>query len=212
MSTLELIWDAQKSFKLWSWTNGASHYVAHLIRRLDGRSNVCTVRLGERGSPLAPRNNRDENAPVAVIKTAFSEKEADVLEREAECYARMAALQGVVVPRCLGHYRNKAKGTEMSCLVLDYCVGVPGEQMVDPHRKIMAAAYALHAEGFMHGDLLDGRHFLKSGRKMLIVDFAAAVPHSCIHGRHIQGPDGRWRIGACPELSALEGIYGVYRL
>ncbi|KAJ6494009.1 hypothetical protein C8R47DRAFT_1213689 [Mycena vitilis] len=211
MSTLELIWDAHKSYKLWSWTNGTAHHVAHFIRRLDGRPDVCTVRIGERGSPLAPRSNRDENAAVAVIKIAFTADEADALEREAGCYSKLVALQGIAVPRCLGYYRNKAQGKEMSCLVLDYCVGVPGEQMVDPHRKIMTAAYALHCQGVMHGDLLDGRHFLKSGRKMLIVDFAAAVPHHCIHGSHIQGPDGRWTMGSCPELSALERIHGVYR-
>ncbi|KAJ6551712.1 hypothetical protein B0H19DRAFT_177009 [Mycena capillaripes] len=211
MSTLELIWDTHKSYKLWSWTNGSAHYVAHFIRRLGGRNNLCTVRIGERGSVRAPTSNVDQNADVGVIKLAFSAEASDALEREARCYAQMAGIQGVAVPRCLGHFRSKVKGVEMSCLVLDYCVGVPGEQMHDSNGKILSAAYALHAQEVMHGDLLDGRHFVKSERRMLIVDFAAAVPHKCVHGKHIYGPDGRRLIGVCPELSALERIYGAPR-
>jgi hypothetical protein len=52
---------------------------------------------------------------------------------------------------------------------------------------------------------------VKSDRKMVIVDFAAAVPHKCIHGRQTRGPDGRRVIEVCPELSALERIYGTHR-
>ncbi|KAJ7025609.1 hypothetical protein C8F04DRAFT_1046440 [Mycena alexandri] len=216
MSTLELIFDAHKSYKLWSWTNGSVHYVAHYIRRLhpnntpSGRENIWTVRIGERGSERAPRSNRDEDADVGVVKLAFTREAAKALEREAHCYAQLQDVQGIAVPRCLGHFHSKTKGVEMSCLVLDYCVGAPGEQMYEPHRKIMAAAYALHERNVMHGDLLDGRHFVKSGRRMLIVDFAAAVPHQCPHNREIRGPDGRRCIGVCPELSALARIYGVY--
>jgi hypothetical protein len=132
MSTLELIWDAQKRYKLWSWTNGSVHYVAHFIRRLEGRDNVCTVRIGERGTPREPRGNRDESAAVGIVKLAFTPAESDALEREAQCYARMQKLQGVAVPRCWGHFRGKVAGAEMSCLVIDYCAGVPGEHMHDP--------------------------------------------------------------------------------
>ncbi|KAF8218192.1 hypothetical protein K438DRAFT_1796482 [Mycena galopus ATCC 62051] len=210
MSTLELIYaEKGKRYKLWSWTNGSVHYVAHFIRRLQGRENVCTVRIGERDN--APRSNRDEDAAVGIVKLAFTPEASDALEREARCYVQMQALQGVAVPRCLGHFRSKVAGAEMSCLVLDYCAGVPGEQMQDPHRKIMAAAYALHNQNIMHGDLLDGRHFVKSERRMFVVDFAAAVPHKCVHGRLIYGPDGHRTIGVCPELEALERIHGAYR-
>ncbi|KAJ7167578.1 hypothetical protein C8R46DRAFT_1093466 [Mycena filopes] len=214
MSTLELVWDAHTTYKLWSWTNGSVHYVAHFIRQLNpnrtgARENICTVRIGERGSKRAPRSNRDEDADVAVIKLAFTREAAAALEREAHCYAQLQDVQGIAVPRCLGHFHSKTKGIEISCLVLEYCVGDPG-QMAEPHRKIMAAAYALHARGVMHGDLLDGRHFVKSGRQMLIVDFAAAVPHQCPHNQEMRGPDGRRCMGVCPELSALARNYGMY--
>jgi hypothetical protein len=132
MSTLELVWDAHKTYKLWSWTNGSVHYIAHFIRRLDGKPNICTVRIGERGSPSAPRSNVDQNAAVGVVKLAFTREASETLEREAQCYAQMQSIQGVAVPRCLGHFRSKVAGLEMSCLVLDYCVGAPGERMLDP--------------------------------------------------------------------------------
>ncbi|KAJ7078507.1 hypothetical protein C8R44DRAFT_96873 [Mycena epipterygia] len=211
MSTLELIWDAHTSYKLWSWTNGTVHYVARFIRRLDGKSNICTVRIGERGSHSAPTSNTDDNAAVAVVKMAFTPEGSDALAREAQFYTQLHDIQGSAVPRCLGHFRSKVSGSEMSCLVLDYCTGVPGEPMHDPYLKIMSAAYAMHASGVMHGDLLHGRHFVKSGRRMMIVDFSAAVPHHCAHGREVRGPDGRRQIGSCPELSALERVYGIHR-
>ncbi|KAK7052453.1 hypothetical protein R3P38DRAFT_3344302 [Favolaschia claudopus] len=210
MSTLELIWNSEKRYKMWSWKNGNVHYVAHFIRRIDKRDNVCTVRIGERGGPKVPKSNRDEDAAVGVVKLAFTPDASDALEREAQCYTQMESLQGVAVPRCLGHFRSKVAGAEMSCLVLDYCVGYPGDPMLDVRRRIMTAAYALHAQNVLHGDLLDGRHFVKSGRDVAIVDFAAAVPHKCVHGRRIHGPDGRTVIGSCPELAALERIYGVH--
>lgn len=132
MSTLELIWDAQTSYKLWSWTNGSVHYVARFIRRLDGRNNICTVRIAS-GEQRAPRSNTDEDAAVAVVKLAWTREGADALEREAQFYrVQMEGVQGRAVPRCLGHFRSKVAGAEMSCLVLDYCAGVPGEQMHDP--------------------------------------------------------------------------------
>ncbi|KAJ7148726.1 hypothetical protein C8R43DRAFT_1008550 [Mycena crocata] len=211
MSTLEFIWEGRGTYKLWSWTNGNVHYVAHFIRRLDGKNNICTVRIGERGSPTAPRSNRDENADLGVIKMAFTPDASDALDREAQFYAQMQNVQGSAVPRCLGHFHSKSGGSQMSCLILDYCRGVPGEQMQDPYRKIMSAAYAVHASGVMHGDLLDGRHFVKGGRRMMIVDFAAAVPHRCDHGRQVRGPDGHRQTLSCPELSALERIYGIHQ-
>ncbi|KAJ7471181.1 hypothetical protein B0H11DRAFT_1373956 [Mycena galericulata] len=207
MSTLELIWDAQTRYKLWSWTNGSVHYVARLIRRLDKHNSICTVRISERGVPVAPGMEGD----VAVVKLAWTPEGADALEREAQFYAQLGALQGRAVPHCLGHFHSKVAGAQMACLVLDYCAGAPGEQMHDPYRKMMSAAYAIHEAGVMHGDLLDGHHFVKSDRRMMVVDFTAAVPHQCIHGMHVHGPDGRQQIGVCPELAALERMYGVYR-
>ncbi|KAJ6536020.1 hypothetical protein DFH09DRAFT_1091570 [Mycena vulgaris] len=213
MSTLELIWDApHKSYKLWSWTSGAPvHYIARVIRRLDRHPNLCTVRIGERGAPNAPASNTDQNADVAIVKLAFAPEGADALAREAQFYAQLQGLQGGAVPVCRGHFRGKVGGAEVACLVLDYCAGAPGESLRDPYRRIMAAAYAVHAAGVMHGDLMDGRHFVRSGRRMAIVDFAAAVVHQCTHGMQVRGPDGRRQVGVCPELAALERVYGVQR-
>ncbi|KAJ6629302.1 hypothetical protein B0H10DRAFT_1776582 [Mycena sp. CBHHK59/15] len=209
MSTLELIWDAQTTYNFWSWTNGKAHYTARFIRRLSGKNNICTVRIGARGS--APRSNMDESADVAIVKMAFTPKTVEALAREAQFYEKLRDLQGAIIPRCLGHFRSKVAGTDMACLVLDYCVGMPGEKMRDLNRKAMCAAYALHSSGVMHGDLLDGRHYVTSGRDMMIVDFTAAVHHQCIHGIPVHGPDGRPHLGVCPELKALENMYGVHR-
>ncbi|KAJ7083611.1 hypothetical protein B0H15DRAFT_784633 [Mycena belliarum] len=214
MSTLELIWDAQTSYKLWSWTAGTAHHVAHVIRRLPHHPHLCTVRIGERGA-AAPRSNTDVRAGLALVKLAHTAQGADALAREAAWYAR---LQGddegaavLAVPRCLGLFRSKRAGAEVACLVLEYCTGEPGDPMRDPHREIMAAAYAVHAAGVLHGDLLDGRHFVRRGRQMALVDFAAAVPHRCTHGARVRGPDGRVQVGVCKELAALERVYGVHR-
>ncbi|KAJ7198869.1 hypothetical protein GGX14DRAFT_469200 [Mycena pura] len=211
MSTLELIWDAHTRYKLWSWTNGSTHYVAHVIRRLNGRPHIFTVRIGARGTATVPTSNTDECASVAVVKMASTPEAAEALAREAQVYAQLAGVQGIAVPRCFGHFHGRVGGKEVVCLVLEYCAGFPGEQMQDPHRQIMFSAYALHAQGIMHGDLLSGRHFVKSGRAMMILDFAAAVPHHCLHGKRVLGPDGRPGRGVCPELAALEQSYGVYR-
>ncbi|KAJ7723281.1 hypothetical protein DFH07DRAFT_897660 [Mycena maculata] len=213
MSTLDLIWDAQTRYKLWSWTNGGVHYVARVIRRLHAHPHICTARLGDGTHVPIPRSNTDEGAEVAVVKTAGSPEGAVALEREAQFYAQLeaAGVQGRAAPRCIGHFRGREGGSETACLVLEYCAGTPGEEMHDVGRKIMAAAYALHGAGVMHGDLLDGHHFVKRGRRMVIVDFSAAVQHECVHGREVRGSDGRRQIGVCPELGALERLYGVYR-
>ncbi|KAJ7621045.1 hypothetical protein FB45DRAFT_928201 [Roridomyces roridus] len=209
MSTLELIWDAHTTYKLWSWTNGNVHYGARLIRRLDGRDNICTVRIS---AGALPRSNTDTDADVAVIKMAWTPDGTEALEREAQFYdAHMGQLQGRVVPRCLGHFRGKVAGKQMSCLVLEYCPPVPEKHIHDPHQKIMSAMYEIHDSGVMHGEALDGRHFIKNGRKMMIVDFSSAVAHQCVHGREVRGHDGRRHVGVCSELKALERIYGVYR-
>ncbi|KAJ7694817.1 hypothetical protein B0H17DRAFT_1009037 [Mycena rosella] len=213
MSTLELIWDAQRSYKLWSWTSGSAphHYVAHFIRRLDNKPHLCTVRIGERGAPTAPAGNMDERAGIAVAKLAFSAEGAAALAREAGFYAQMQHIQGSAVPRCLGLFRSKVAGAEVACLVLDYCTSTPGERGHDPRRQMMSAAYAVHGAGVMHGDLLDGRSFVPSGRRVMVVDFAAAVPHQCMHGMQVRGPDGRRQVGVCSELAALERVYGAHR-
>ncbi|KAJ7242924.1 hypothetical protein C8J57DRAFT_1557015 [Mycena rebaudengoi] len=201
MSTLELIWDAQTTYKFWSWTNGNVHYVARFIRRLPKRPMYA---------PCVSANV-DENAGVAVVKLAFDPAAIEALEHEAQFYNQLKDLQGGAVPRCLGHFRSKVGGRDIACLVVDYCTGIPGEQMHGLNRKIMAAAYAVHASGVMHGDLLDGHHFVKNMRQMTIVDFSAAVQHRCIHGMPMRGSDGHRRVGVCPELAVLENIYGVHR-
>ncbi|KAJ6617582.1 hypothetical protein B0H10DRAFT_1797142 [Mycena sp. CBHHK59/15] len=195
MSTLQLIWDANTIYDLWSWTNGKTHYTARVVRRL--KNDVYTVRIGPRGT---------EPTDVIVLKLAHGADAVADLEREAALYEQqLKPLQGAVVPQCYGFYMTKVNGRLLACLLLENCAGVPGEKVLDINGKVLRAAYALHAAGVLHGDLADGHHFVNMGRELRIVDFSTAVPHQCVHG-----PDGRGRHRGCvcPELAVLEDRYG----
>ncbi|KAJ6617575.1 hypothetical protein B0H10DRAFT_2189967 [Mycena sp. CBHHK59/15] len=63
MSTLQLIWDANAIYDLWSWTNGKMYYTARVVRRL--KNDVYTVRIGPRGA---------EPTDVIVLKLAHGQR------------------------------------------------------------------------------------------------------------------------------------------
>ncbi|KAJ7716330.1 hypothetical protein DFH07DRAFT_762497 [Mycena maculata] len=199
MSTLELIWDTQTTYQLWSWNNNTVHYTAQLVRRI--KNEVYTFRIGARGM---------EPTDIIAIKVARGKENVEDLEREMGFYEnQLKGLQGTVVPKCYGFYTTKVQGTPLGCLLLEYC---SGPHAVDRERVAhynMRAAYALHAAGVLHGDLLDGRHFVPMGRETRIVDFAVAVPHQCVNGlgRRLEG-HGRHRPCGCQELALLESAYG----
>ncbi|KAJ7242992.1 hypothetical protein C8J57DRAFT_1084107 [Mycena rebaudengoi] len=199
MSTLELIWDATTTYNLWSWTDGKAHHTARLVRQI--KNTVFIAHIGPHGA---------EPAQVVALKIAHGAEAVEELEREAGFYAnQLKPLQGVVVPKCYGFYRAKINRTPLACLILEYCAGVPGEKLRDINRKAMRAAYAVHAAGVLHGDLLNGHHFVHMGRDLRIIDFTVAVSHQCIHdiSRRAHG-HGHHRQCGCPELAGLEEAYG----
>ncbi|KAJ7471278.1 hypothetical protein B0H11DRAFT_2283308 [Mycena galericulata] len=196
MSTLELVWDTQTTYQLWSWNNGNIHYTAQLVRRI--KSNVYAFRIGPRGM---------EPTETIAIKVVRGKEEIAEMERETGFYEnQLKGLQGTVVPKCYGFYTAKVNGTPLGCLLLEYCSGPPN---VDRACSNMRAAYALHAAGVLHGDLSDGHHFVSMGRETRIVDFTVAVPHQCVPGlaKRAEGHD-RHRPCGCQELAVLESAYG----
>ncbi|KAJ7139074.1 hypothetical protein C8R44DRAFT_727185 [Mycena epipterygia] len=204
MSTLQLIWDTQTTYELWSWNNGNIHYSAQLVRRI--KKDVYTVRIGARGM---------EPADVIALKISRGQEEVEDMEREAGFYEQqLKGLQSTVVPKCYGFYTTKVNGTPLGCLLLEYCSGPPvdRERVPDLNRKAIRAAYALHAAGVLHGDLLDGHHFVHMGRDLRIIDFSVAVSHKCVSGlaRRVEG-HGRHHICACQELASLEKTYAFSR-
>ncbi|KAJ6535938.1 hypothetical protein DFH09DRAFT_1402171 [Mycena vulgaris] len=201
MSTLELIWDRKTTYELWSWNNGNIHYTAQLVRRI--KKDVYTVRIGARGM---------EPTDVVALKIARGKEAVDDMEREAGFYEQqLKGLQGTVVPKCYGFYATKVNGTSLGCLLLEYCSGPP-ERIPDLNRKVLRASYALHAAGVLHGDLLDGHHFIPMGRDLRIIDFSVAVPHQCVSGlaRRAEG-HGHHHLCACQELAVLESTYSSFR-
>ncbi|KAJ7198827.1 hypothetical protein GGX14DRAFT_373805 [Mycena pura] len=201
MSTLELIWDQRTVYHLWSWNNGNIHYTAQLVRRIE--KGVYMIRIGERG--MEPTN-------VVAAKIARGKEEVEDMEREAGLYEhQLKDLQGTIVPTCYGFYTAKVNGQSLGCLLLEYCSGLPAdpERVPELNRKVLAAAYALHAAGVLHGDLHNRHHFVPMGRDVRIVDFSVAVPHTCIRGlsRRAQGHD-RHIVCGCPELAVLESVFG----
>ncbi|KAJ7916214.1 hypothetical protein B0H13DRAFT_1998609 [Mycena leptocephala] len=99
MSTLQLIWDSQTTYQLWSWNNGNIHYTAQLVRRI--KNSVYMVRIGARGV---------EPTDVVAVKVARGKEEVEEMEREVGFYeSQLKSLQGTVVPKCYGFYTAKVQ-------------------------------------------------------------------------------------------------------
>lgn len=69
----------------------------------------------------------------------------------------------------------------------------------------------LHEVGILHGNLLDGHHFVRMGNGIRILDFSTAVRHRCcggvpilLHARKGEAP------GGCTELLHMEATYGIH--
>ncbi|KAJ7026115.1 hypothetical protein C8F04DRAFT_966886 [Mycena alexandri] len=202
MSTLQLIWDSQTTYQMWSWNQayGKTHHTAQLVRRV--KKDVYTVRIGLRGM---------DPTDVVAIKVAHGKEALEEMEREAGFYEhQLKSLQGTVVPKLYGFYTTRVNGTPLGCLLLEYCSGPPvgRERIAEMNRKALHAAYALHDAGVLHGDLLSAHHFVPMGRDIRIVDFGVAVTHQCVNGlaRRAAG-HGFHHVCGCPELAALEDAY-----
>lgn len=115
MATLQLIWDSQHTYDLWSWSIGNVHQTARIIRRIKNR--VYSAHVGPRGM---------EPTQMIIIKTGRGEGEMPQLNREAELYDNeLRYLQGTVVPKTFGFFRGKVDGVDLACLLLEYCSGPP---------------------------------------------------------------------------------------
>ncbi|KAJ7856708.1 hypothetical protein B0H14DRAFT_2156887, partial [Mycena olivaceomarginata] len=148
---------------------------------------------------------------VIALKLVRGKEALEEMEREASFYQnQLKDLQGTVVPKCYGFYTAKVGGTPIGCLLLEYCSGPPVDivRRQEVRYKSMQAAYALHRAGVLHGDLVDGRHFVSMGHDIRIIDFAVAVPHKCVSGLSKRAAGhGRQHTCGCPELATLESTY-----
>ena len=74
---------------------------------------------------------------------------------------------------------------------------------------MMLAVCKIHDAGVIHGDLLDGHHFVKMGDGVRIIDFSAAVRHRCMNGiPTLSDPQALLAHMQCKELVNMERIYG----
>jgi hypothetical protein len=111
MSTLTLIWDPRKTYKLWA--SGNVHITAQVIRRIQNR--VFLAHLGSAGAELTQ---------VVAIKIARGLQELAAIETEHEFYERdLKGLQGTVVPQLHGFFRGNIDGIDIACMLLEYCSG-----------------------------------------------------------------------------------------
>jgi len=69
----------------------------------------------------------------------------------------------------------------------------------------MLSICKIHKAGVIHGDLLDGHHFIRMGHSIRIIDFSSAIRHQCPNGI----PNGRRKggDGQCTELVNMEKTF-----
>lgn len=200
MATLQLLWDHRRTYDLWSWNMGNTHQTARIIKCI--RNRVYTAHIGPRGM---------EATEAIIVKAAFGLDEMILLNREAEFYSNeLRHLQGTVVPKCFGFFRGKVDGVDLGCLLLEYCSGrAPVWNMLEFNRCIMLSVCKIHQAGIIHGDLLDGHHFVKMGDGIRVIDFSSAVRHRCRNGiPRLIGGRGNDAEGQCAELVNMEKTFG----
>ncbi|RDB28540.1 hypothetical protein Hypma_015944 [Hypsizygus marmoreus] len=201
MATLQLIWD-HRSYDMWTWSMENTHQTAHIMKRI--KNNVYLAHLGPLGA---------EPTHAVVVKVAQSPREMHALMTETEFYMNdLVHLQGTVVPRCYGFFKGKVDGNEIACLLLEYCAGFAPrnhKEKVEENRAKMVAACKIHQIGISHGDLVRGRHFVKLGDDVRIIDFSIAVRHRCPGALPILR-DSRacHAIEQCRELALMEEMCG----
>lgn len=73
----------------------------------------------------------------------------------------------------------------------------------------MLAVCQIHQAGIVHGNLLDGHHFVKMGDSVRIVDFSMAVHHHCVNGLPaLTSRENEIYGHQCAELVMMERTYG----
>ncbi|KAJ6611475.1 hypothetical protein B0H10DRAFT_1809341 [Mycena sp. CBHHK59/15] len=198
--SLKLNWDG-KTYMFFSRSKaGQIHNQARMVERI--KNGVYLLEIGPRGGEMSNK---------VILKLARGHDEIKVLETEAGFYEHhLTDLRGKYVPEFYGIYHGDVLRSPMACMLLEYCTG-PKLEFDERNRKVMVAACAVHSAGLLHGDLLDGHHFVTSGREIKIVDFSNAAPHRCYSGTPTLLPGrGDDSANGCPELVALEATYGIF--
>jgi predicted Ser/Thr protein kinase len=73
----------------------------------------------------------------------------------------------------------------------------------------MLSVCKIHQAGIIHGDLLDGHHFVKMGDGVRVIDFSSAIRHYCRNGiPRLLGGSGNDVRGQCEELVNMEKTFG----
>jgi predicted Ser/Thr protein kinase len=73
----------------------------------------------------------------------------------------------------------------------------------------MLSVCKIHEAGIVHGDLLDGHHFVKMEDGVRVIDFCSAFRHRCRGGiPRLLGGKGTDPDGQCKELVKMEKTYG----
>ncbi|KAJ6486079.1 hypothetical protein C8R47DRAFT_1216703 [Mycena vitilis] len=202
MSSLTLHWTLG-TYVLQS-SDGDLHYTARLERRLTAHTHL--VNLGFSGGELGN---------TVLLKLARDPDEIGALEKEASIYENeLKHLQGQFVPNFYGIFHGAVDNCPVACILMEYYT--PGKitmQYGEMNRKIMLAVCAIHNADVMHCDLLDDRHIVPSGSKVMIVDFSSAVPHRCYGAMPTLYPGMGAPTGSpqdCQELVMLEKSYGIF--
>ncbi|KAJ7665108.1 hypothetical protein DFH06DRAFT_1127472 [Mycena polygramma] len=202
MSSLTLHWN--HGTYVFKSPTGDFQYTARLERKLTAHTHL--VNAGYSGGEL-------DN--TVLLKLARDPEEIAALEQEASIYQNeLKNLQGQYVPNFYGIYHGAVDKCPVACILMEYCtpgnITIPYDEM---NRRVMLAACAIHSARIMHCDLVDGKHIVLSGTKVMVVDFSRAVPHRCYGATPTLHPGMGGPTGSphdCPELMMLEKSYGIF--
>ncbi|GBE89759.1 hypothetical protein SCP_1700840 [Sparassis crispa] len=116
-----------------------------------------------------------------VCKVAYGRRSRDSLHHEARIYDKLRALQGRVIPRCLGLYEGELEDGLAACLLLEYC----GAELVKilcfraRERQVLDSLQEIHRHGVQHNDVRECNIVVSEGGRPIIIDFDVAQEHDC---------------------------------
>ncbi|KAI9062954.1 hypothetical protein FKP32DRAFT_1572821 [Trametes sanguinea] len=166
---------------------------------------------------MVQRNNPDGKSSIPLdvaVKWVAGTDRIARLKHEAEVYEKLLGpLQGVAVPRYYGFFIGTVEAATVACMILEWCGGLPSENVHELNRQRMVAAIEIHKAGVFHGLLLDTRHFIPARDGTLrIIDFSIAQQHRCPGSIPLSlnptGGDSR-PDATCGELDVMESRFGV---
>ncbi|KAI8981240.1 hypothetical protein BD414DRAFT_492072 [Trametes punicea] len=183
---------------------------APLILTYDGAHCVY------RGS-MVQRREQDGPAPIPVdvaLKWVVGDERIARLRHEAEFYEKwLGPVCGIAVPRYYGFFIGTVENVTVACMALEWCEGLPIENVRELNRQRMLAATKLHEASVFHGQLLDPRHYIPMRDGSLrIVDFSVAKVHRCPGSVPLSLDNGSGDprpAETCGELDVMESRFGV---